>query len=111
MERYAIHISLLHLTSLHSLRRHVRQQSHEPRALDRDSELALILGSDAGALARQDAAVRVEELTEDFRVLVIDVLDIILAEIALFVHGDLIGLIFPSFLLTSSYLRKVCRLD
>src|SRR5690349_5503338 len=51
----------------------VRQQRHEPGALDRPGEHALLHGRGAGALARQDLAVAADHLLQRLGVLVIDV--------------------------------------
>ena len=56
----------------------VRKESHEPRALDGKSQLALVFGRDAASLSGLNAAVRVEELLKKLNVLIINVLDIVL---------------------------------
>jgi hypothetical protein len=83
-----IFVSLNRLFCYFSLARNERKQTHEPGALDGHGQLSLILGGDACALAAQDAAVRIQEFLQDLRVLVVDELDIMLAKIALFIHGD-----------------------
>jgi len=59
---------------------HVREESHEAGTFDGLLNRALLLGSEARALAAHDAAVRVHELLEKLNVFVIDVADIILRE-------------------------------
>jgi hypothetical protein len=54
---------------------------------DCQSKLALAFGADAGFLAADDAGVRVQESFDDFRVLIIDMFDVVLAKVALFFHG------------------------
>ena len=73
---------------MRGLSRYVREKSHESRALDGSGEFPLVLGAYAGARAVDHAAVRVQESAQDFGVLIVDVLDIMLAEITLFLHGD-----------------------
>ena len=50
----------------------VRQESHEARALDRKSEFALVPGTDAGTLARDDLAERGQVAAQGVGVLVVD---------------------------------------
>ena len=52
------------------------------RALDRDRQLALMLGAVAGHAAGQDLAALGHEATQAGEVLVIDVLNLIYAELA-----------------------------
>ena len=57
---------------------HVRQKSHEPRALDGERELTLVLGRDTRPLRGLYAAVRIQELLQKRDILVVDMLDIVL---------------------------------
>jgi hypothetical protein len=56
------------------------EKSDESCALDRNRELALVFGCDAGFLARNHASVRIQKLLQDRDVFVVDVLDIIFGE-------------------------------
>ena len=58
------------------------EQSHVPGVLDRGGELTLILGTGAGHRARSDLSIGRDELREGFHVFVIDVLDVVLLEVA-----------------------------
>jgi hypothetical protein len=68
--------------------RNVREKPHETRALYCHSESSLILGGKAGLPAIENTRMRVQELRKDFRILVVDVLDVVLVEIILLVHGN-----------------------
>jgi hypothetical protein len=72
------------------LSRNIRQQSHEPRALYRSTEIPLEFGRDIRALPRKDASVRIQKLAEDIHILVVYELDIMLIEITLLFHDDVI---------------------
>lgn len=63
---------------------YIRKKRHEASALDREVELALVLCRNAAALASEDAGMRVEELLKNIDVLVVDVLDVVDREKALF---------------------------
>ncbi len=65
---------------------HVREKSHESSAFDGERELALIDGAHFGSLLAHDASMRVEELLEDVRVLIVYVLNVVLLEEALLGH-------------------------
>ena len=66
----------------------IRQKSHEAGAFDGGGQQALILGSDAGAFVGNDASVRIEKLFQKLHIFVVDVFDVILREVALFVCHD-----------------------
>jgi hypothetical protein len=57
-----------------------RQKAHKPRAFDGCFDGALLLAREAALLARDDAAVRIDELLQEVDVFVIDVLDIVLCK-------------------------------
>ena len=96
----------------------VRQEPHESRALHGRSQLALVLRAYTGAAAVDHAAMRVQETAQELGVLVIDVPDIMLAEITLFFHcsvesleRDVVGIdavlrIFDGFALLVIGLRR-----
>ena len=67
---------------------HVREESHEARALDRRFDGTLLLGGESSALAAHHAAVRVDELFQEIDILVVDVLDIILREYVCHINRD-----------------------
>lgn len=67
----------------------VREESHETCALDGDCQLALVLGGDTRALPRKDASVRIQEFLQDLGILVVDIVDIMLAEVTLLFHNGL----------------------
>ena len=66
-----------------------RQQGHEARALDRVGELALVPGTNAGALARHDLSKRGEIALQGVGVLVVDFVHVGAAEGALARDGFL----------------------
>ena len=70
--------------------RHVWEKPHEAGALYCVCERSLILGSEASLAAIEDARMRVQELSKDFSVLVVDELDVVLIEVILFVHTSLL---------------------
>ena len=70
------------------LPRYIWPQNHKPGSLDGCSQLALILGGNACTLATNHTTVRIYEFLQYFRVLVVDMLDIMLIEITLFFHGN-----------------------
>src|SRR6185437_11704678 len=53
-----------------------REERHEARALDRLAERALPASREAGTAAREDLAVRVEELAQGLDVFVVEALDL-----------------------------------
>jgi hypothetical protein len=67
---------------------HVWEKTHESRTLDRVCERSLILGSKASLATVENAGMWVQELRKDFRILVVDELDVVLVEIILLVHGS-----------------------
>jgi hypothetical protein len=62
--------------------RHVRQQGHRARALDRVRQLALVPGAAAGDTARNDLAALGDEAAQTPDVLVVDEVDLVCAELA-----------------------------
>lgn len=70
-----------------SLVRNKREESHEPRTFDRFGKRALVLGGEPRALAREDAAVGVQEPSQVIDIFVVDVTDVVCVEIVLFVHS------------------------
>jgi hypothetical protein len=58
------------------LRRDVREKAHEPRALDRRSERALLLGRKACAALPLDLSMRREEQFQEIKVLIVNVFEI-----------------------------------
>ncbi len=65
----------------------VWEKSHKPCMLDRSCELALIFGCNTSSLFSHDLCIRRQEFVEQFDVLVINMLDIILLEVTLFLHS------------------------
>ena len=61
---------------------HFGEKSHEASVLDRDGELALILGAGAGDGTRGDLAIGSDELAKELSIFVIDIFDVVLGEIA-----------------------------
>ena len=59
----------------------VRKQSHETGALDSDREFALVPGTDAGALARNDLAEGGQVAAQGVGILVVDFGGVDLAEV------------------------------
>jgi len=55
----------------------VRQQREEARALDRRSELPLVVRLGASDASRHDLAVLLHEILQDIDVLVVDLLDVL----------------------------------
>src|SRR6478672_7630262 len=64
------------------LLRHIRDERDLPGALDRRLQLALMLGAGAGDAPRQDLAALGHERTDQLDVLVVDVVDLVRAELA-----------------------------
>ena len=64
------------------LLRHVRDERELPRARDRDLQRALVLGAGAGNPARLDLAPLRQERRQQPDVLVVDVVDLLRAELA-----------------------------
>ena len=60
----------------------VREKSHVAGVLDGRGKLALILGAGAGRSARGDLPIGIDEALEKFHILVVDVLDVVLREVA-----------------------------
>jgi hypothetical protein len=56
------------------------EESHEPRSLYCEGELALIAGAYRGSLLCHDSSVGIEKFLEDLGILVVDVLYVILLE-------------------------------
>ena len=54
--------------------------------LDGHGELALAFCTDSGFLAADDAGMWIKKSFQDFSILVIDMFDVVLAEVALFCH-------------------------
>ena len=82
----AAFVFLLDIFSIIYLAGYVREKAHESSALHGCGQLALVLGGDARTLPGDETAVRVDELAQDLRIFVIDLVEIMLAEITLFVH-------------------------
>ena len=83
---------------MRGLSRYVREKSHESRALDRESEFALVRRRDVRALLALDAGVWIEEFLEYIDVFVVDMLDSVLFKETLFAHDNLLEfLIFTVF--------------
>lgn len=61
----------------------IRDKAHEASAFDRTRDIALLLCREAGAAARLNAPMWIQKLLKDFRVLVVDVFDIVLCEVIL----------------------------
>src|SRR4051812_5061526 len=64
------------------LLRHVRDEGDLAGALDRRLQLALVLGAGAGNASRQDLAALGHERPDQLHVLVVDVVDLVRAELA-----------------------------
>src|SRR5262245_7085389 len=64
------------------VRRHVRQQGHRARALDRMGQLPLVPRAAAGNAARDDLAALGDEAAEPTHVLVVDEVDLVRAKLA-----------------------------
>ena len=62
--------------------------------LDRERKLTLTLGTNAGFFTANDAGMRIQESFQDFCVLIIYMLDIVLGKIALFFHGFILIIYF-----------------
>lgn len=73
----------------HNLPREEGKEGEEAGALDRLSEFALMRRADAGPAMIADPSVRIKEATQSLNVFIIDVLDIVLAEVAKFHNGKL----------------------
>jgi hypothetical protein len=71
-----------------SLSRYVREERHESRALHRKGEFALVRRRDVRALLALDAGMGIQELLEDVRILIVDVLYVVLFEETLLAHND-----------------------
>jgi len=65
-----------------------REKSHKASAFYCESELSLVRRGHICPLLAQDSRVRIHELLEDFRILVVDVLYIMFFEETLFAHND-----------------------
>ncbi len=61
---------------------YIRKQSHLTGTLDRDSELTLILGACSGYTARNDLAIGADEPLQKLNILIVDIGNVILCEIA-----------------------------
>src|SRR5207253_11463900 len=72
---------------LHRLARDVGQQGHLARALDSDSDLALVSPAGAGDPPRADLALLRDVAAELVDVLVVDVVDLLAAEVAVALPG------------------------
>jgi len=70
------------------LPRYIRQKPHKSCALDSNSELALILGTNTCTLATDDASVWIQKFLKNICILVIYILNIVLGEITLFCHDN-----------------------
>src|SRR5438270_7261762 len=70
------------LNPLNRLLSNVRNQRELPRARDRDLQRALVLGAGAGNPARLDLAPLRNERRQQTHVLVVDVVDLLRAELA-----------------------------
>ena len=57
-----------------------REKAHEASSLDRRFHCTLLLGGQPGALAGQNATMRIDELFQEVDILVVDVLNIILGK-------------------------------
>ena len=66
---------------------HLGEKTHEASVLTRNGELALILGAGAGRGARGDLSVGRDEPLEELHILVIDIFDVVLREVADFTTG------------------------
>ena len=66
---------------------HLGEKTHEASVLNRNGELALILGAGAGRGARGDLSVGRDEPLEELHILVIDIFDVVLREVADFTTG------------------------
>src|SRR5580765_1565884 len=64
------------------LLRHIRNERDLPGALDRRLQLALVLGAGSGNAPRQDLAALGHERPDQLDVLVVDVVDLVRAELA-----------------------------
>ena len=69
-----------------SLSDYIWKQSHVSRALDGGCELALALCRYAGALSRDETAIRVDKFLHYLRVLVIDESYVVFSEVTFFFH-------------------------
>ena len=68
---------------LYALRCYVWNESHETRSLYCISQLSLVLCCNTCSLSCHQSSVRVQELLQDFSILVVNMLDIVLREVAL----------------------------
>lgn len=59
------------------------EQGHNAGALHGFGQLALVLGGDAGAAARQNLAIGVDKLFQELDVLIVDFFDVVALEVAL----------------------------
>ena len=66
---------------------HFGKQTHETRVFDRNGELALILGAGAGRGTRGDFSVGRDEPLKELHILIVDVFDVVLREVANFTTG------------------------
>lgn len=64
----------------------VWQEPHEPRTFDGVAQFALIERCETRLFARDDAAVRIEELFEQFHVFVVEIFNVVYVE---FFHKSL----------------------
>ena len=64
-----------------------REQAHEAGVFDRGGKLTLILGRGASSGARGDLSVGRDEPLEELHILVVDVFDVVLREVANFATG------------------------
>ena len=58
------------------------EKTHEAGVFDRHGELTLILGAGAGAGTRGDFSIRGDEAAKEFHILIVDVFDVVLLEVA-----------------------------
>lgn len=72
----------------HALALNERKESHDAGALYRALKLALVAHADFGSLARDDLRKRREEAAQDANVLVVDVMNVVVAEVALLLFLD-----------------------
>lgn len=68
------------------LSHHVWKKSHKSCTLHRCRKLTLILGGNARAITIDDTTMGIDELLQDLRIFVVDVLNILLTEITLLFH-------------------------